>query len=104
MLSVLKQRKFSVRDLYPLASSRTAGSPMSFRGGGLTVVIDVEDFDFSKAQIGLFLAGGSVSEKYAPIAADAGCVVSDNVRKGAALNSVQIAEILITKYPRLLHL
>jgi aspartate-semialdehyde dehydrogenase len=41
-------------------------------------VIDVDDYDFSKAQIGLFSAGGSVSEKYAPIAAAAGCVVIDN--------------------------
>ena len=50
---------------------------MRFKGEELTV-IDVEDFDFSKAQIGLFSAGGSVSEKYAPIAAAAGCVVIDN--------------------------
>ncbi len=35
-------------------------------------------FDFSKAQIGLFSAGASISEKYAPIAAAAGCVVVDN--------------------------
>jgi len=77
MLSILEQRKFPVRNLYPLASSRSAGSTVSFKGEDLTV-IDVEGFDFSKAQIGLFSAGGSVSEKYAPIAAAAGCVVIDN--------------------------
>jgi aspartate-semialdehyde dehydrogenase len=77
MLSILEQRKFPVRNLYPLASSRSAGSTVSFKGEELTV-IDVDDFDFSKAQIGLFSAGGSVSEKYAPIAAAAGCVVIDN--------------------------
>ncbi len=77
MLSILEQRNFPVRNLYPLASSRSAGSTVSFRGEALTV-IDVDDFDFSKAQIGLFSAGGSVSEKYAPIAAAAGCVVIDN--------------------------
>jgi aspartate-semialdehyde dehydrogenase len=77
MLSILEQRKFPVRNLYPLASSRSAGSTVSFKGEELTV-IDVEGFDFSKAQIGLFSAGGSVSEKYAPIAAAAGCVVIDN--------------------------
>ena len=38
----------------------------------------MEGFDFAKTQIGLFSAGGSVSEKYAPIAAAAGCVVIDN--------------------------
>ena len=70
MLSILEQRNFPVRNLYPLASSRSAGSQVSFRGKELTV-LNVDDFDFSKAQIGLFSAGGSVSEKYAPIAAAA---------------------------------
>ncbi|HEY0666297.1 MAG TPA: aspartate-semialdehyde dehydrogenase [Gallionella sp.] len=77
MLSILEQRKFPVRNLYPLASSRSAGSTVKFKGKEITV-LDVEGFDFSKAQIGLFSAGGSVSEKYAPIAAAAGCVVIDN--------------------------
>lgn len=77
MLAILEQRKFPVRNLYLLASSRSAGSTVSFQGDDYTV-IDVDDFDFSKAQIGLFSAGGSVSEKYAPIAAAAGCVVIDN--------------------------
>jgi aspartate-semialdehyde dehydrogenase len=77
MLSILEQRKFPVRNLYPLASSRSAGSKVTFNGKEITV-LDVEQFDFSKAQIGLFSAGGSVSEKYAPIAAAAGCVVIDN--------------------------
>ena len=77
MLSILEERKFPVRNLYPLASSRSAGATVTFCGEDI-VVLDVEDFDFSKAQIGLFSAGGSVSEKYAPIAAAAGCVVIDN--------------------------
>ncbi|MEO7622592.1 MAG: aspartate-semialdehyde dehydrogenase, partial [Gallionella sp.] len=77
MLSILEQRKFPVRNIYPLASSRSAGSTVTFKGEELTV-IEVDDFDFSKAQIGLFSAGGSVSEKYAPLAAAAGCVVIDN--------------------------
>jgi len=77
MLSILEQRKFPVRNLYPLASSRSAGSTIVFSGKEMTV-LNVDDFDFSKAQIGLFSAGGSVSEKYAPVAAAAGCVVIDN--------------------------
>ncbi|MFA6921739.1 MAG: aspartate-semialdehyde dehydrogenase [Gallionella sp.] len=77
MLAILEERKFPVRNLYLLASSRSAGTEIMFRGEELTV-LDVEGFDFSKAQIGLFSAGGSVSEKYAPIAAAAGCVVIDN--------------------------
>jgi aspartate-semialdehyde dehydrogenase len=77
MLSILEQRSFPVRNLYPLASSRSAGSTVRFNGEDIDV-IDVEGFDFSKAQIGLFSAGSSVSEKYAPGAAAAGCVVIDN--------------------------
>ena len=77
MLAILEQRKFPVRNLYPLASSRSAGTTVTFNGEELTV-IDVDQFDFAKAQIGLFSAGGSVSEKYAPLAAAAGCVVIDN--------------------------
>ena len=77
MMSILEKRDFPVNNLYPLASSRSAGSRVNFRGSHL-VVQDLADFDFSKAQIGLFSAGGSVSREYAPKAAAAGCVVVDN--------------------------
>ncbi|NNM81931.1 MAG: aspartate-semialdehyde dehydrogenase [Burkholderiales bacterium] len=77
MLSILEERKFPVGEIYPLASSRSAGSKVKFNGREVTV-LDVADFDFSKAQIGLFSAGGSVSAEYAPKAAAAGCVVIDN--------------------------
>ncbi len=77
MLSILEQRNFPVGKIYPLASSRSAGSRVTFHGEEITV-LDVEGFDFSQTRIGLFSAGGSVSAKYAPIAADAGCVVIDN--------------------------
>jgi len=77
MLSILEERKFPVDTVYALASSRSAGKRIAFNGGSL-VVQDLEKFDFSQAQIGLFSAGASLSEKYAPIAAAAGCVVIDN--------------------------
>ncbi len=77
MISILEQRNFPVGELYPLASSRSAGKSISFRGSQVRVT-DLAEFDFSKARIGLFSAGGSISEKYAPIAAAAGCVVVDN--------------------------
>ncbi|MDP1638346.1 MAG: aspartate-semialdehyde dehydrogenase [Candidatus Nitrotoga sp.] len=77
MLSILEQRNFPVGKLFLLASSRSAGSTMTFRNQEITVQ-DVGDFDFSQVQIGLFSAGSNVSEKYAPIAAAAGCVVIDN--------------------------
>jgi aspartate-semialdehyde dehydrogenase len=77
MISILEQRNFPVRNIYPLASSRSAGSRIEFNGKQV-VVGDLDSFDFSQVQIGLFSAGGSVSEQYAPRAAAAGCVVIDN--------------------------
>jgi len=77
MISVLEERNFPVRNLYPLASSRSAGSKIQFKGKHYTVK-DLAEFDFSQAQIGLFSAGGSVSAEFAPKAGAAGCVVVDN--------------------------
>ncbi len=77
MIEILEQRNFPVRNLYPLASSRSAGKTIQFRGKSVTVT-DLAEFDFSQVQIGLFSAGGSISAEYAPIAAAAGCVVIDN--------------------------
>ena len=77
MLEILDQRKFPVGKVYPLASARSAGKRIPFRGTHL-LVEDLDGFDFSKVRIGLFSAGASISEKYAPIAAAAGCVVVDN--------------------------
>jgi aspartate-semialdehyde dehydrogenase len=77
MLEILEQREFPAGKVYPLASARSAGKRIPFRGTHL-VVEDLDGFDFSKVRIGLFSAGASISEKYAPIAAAAGCVVVDN--------------------------
>jgi aspartate-semialdehyde dehydrogenase len=77
IISILQERKFPVGTLYPLASSRSAGGKIEFNGSYVTVQ-DLAEFDFSKVQIGLFSAGGSVSAEYAPKAAEAGCVVVDN--------------------------
>ena len=77
MLEILAERDFPVDKVFPLASSRSAGEKILFKNRSLTVG-DLADFDFSQVQIGLFSAGSSISEKYAPIAADAGCVVIDN--------------------------
>lgn len=77
MISILEERKFPVDNVYALASERSAGKRIAFNGGTLKVQ-DLAEFDFSKADIGLFSAGASLSEKYAPIAAAAGCVVIDN--------------------------
>ena len=77
MIAILEERSFPVRNLYPLASSRSAGKTIMFNGKTVKVT-DLAEFDFSQAQIGLFSAGGSISAEFAPRAAAAGCVVVDN--------------------------
>src|SRR5690349_14633533 len=77
LISVLEERDFPVSELFPLASNRSVGKRVEFRGRHLPV-IDVATFDFSRARIGLFSAGGEVSREYAPKAAAAGCIVIDN--------------------------
>jgi aspartate-semialdehyde dehydrogenase len=80
MLALLEERNFPVGEVFALASSRSAGQKIEFKDKELTV-LDVTDFDFGQAQIGLFSAGASVSEIYGPIAAAAGCVVIDNTSR-----------------------
>ncbi|MEE4378984.1 MAG: aspartate-semialdehyde dehydrogenase [Candidatus Competibacteraceae bacterium] len=77
MLQILAERNFPVGQVYALASQRSAGTTVTFKDKQLKVE-DLAEFDFSKVQIGLFSAGASVSEHYAPKAAAAGCVVVDN--------------------------
>jgi aspartate-semialdehyde dehydrogenase len=80
MLKILAERNFPVANLYPLASSRSAGRSITYSGKPVTVR-DIAEFDFSSAQIGLFSAGATVSEDYAPRAAEAGCIVIDNTSR-----------------------
>jgi aspartate-semialdehyde dehydrogenase len=77
MLEILAERRFPVGRVYALASERSAGNEVAFGNRSLTVE-NLADFDFSQVQIGLFSAGASISEIYAPKAAAAGCVVIDN--------------------------
>jgi len=77
MLKVLEQRDFPYSEIIPMASSRSAGKKVTFKGEELTVVELTED-SFGGVDLALFSAGGSISEKFAPIAAKAGCVVVDN--------------------------
>jgi aspartate-semialdehyde dehydrogenase len=77
LISILEERNFPVGKLYPLASERSAGNTVMFRGKPV-MVQNLAEFDFSKAQIGLFSAGGSVSAQYAELAGKAGCIVIDN--------------------------
>ena len=77
MIEILAERDFPVRSLHLLASERSEGKRIQFRGKSI-MVKRLDQFDFSQVQIGLFSAGGSLSAEFAPIAAAAGCVVIDN--------------------------
>src|SRR5690606_6432294 len=77
LIEILEQRQFPVAKLYLLASERSEGKRVAFRGRQV-MVERLDRFDFSQVQIGLFSAGGSVSAEFAPKAAAAGCVVIDN--------------------------
>jgi aspartate-semialdehyde dehydrogenase len=77
MLSILEQRAFPVGEVHAVASARSVGRTVRFQGRDLPVQ-DLESFDFSKVQIGLFSAGASVSKVHAVRAGKAGCIVIDN--------------------------
>jgi aspartate-semialdehyde dehydrogenase len=77
MLSILAERNFPIRSVYAVASSRSAGTPVEFKGEYLRVQ-DLEAFDFKGVDIALFSPGAGVSKIYAPKAAAAGCIVIDN--------------------------
>ena len=77
ILNILDERDFPIDNLYLLASSRSKGQKINFKDQEL-IVEDLSEFDFTKAQIGLFSPGGSVSAEFAPKAAATGCIVIDN--------------------------
>ena len=77
MLAILHQRKFPAGEVYAVASARSRGSRVQF-GDRMLVVQELDTFDFSNVQIGLFSPGAAVSKIHAPRAAAAGCVVIDN--------------------------
>jgi len=77
LLVILKQRKFPVSELVPLASERSAGGKVEFGNKQITVH-NLVDYDFAGVDIAFFSAGGKVSREHAPRAAAAGAVVIDN--------------------------
>jgi aspartate-semialdehyde dehydrogenase len=77
MIQVLAERDFPVSELHPLASNRSLGKSVEFKGRHYAVA-ELASFDFSRADIGLFSAGSEVSAEFAPKAGAAGCIVIDN--------------------------
>ncbi|MDK2954578.1 MAG: aspartate-semialdehyde dehydrogenase [Desulfovibrionales bacterium] len=79
MLSILEERDFPASEVAALASSRSVGSKLPYKDGELTVQELTEDsFKKMGLELALFSAGGGTSKKFAPVAAEAGCVVVDN--------------------------
>ncbi len=77
MLKVLEERKFPVSEIRPLASSRSQGKKVNFRGREWAVEV-LDQNSFRGVDIALFSAGASISREFAPLAAQSGCVVIDN--------------------------
>ncbi len=77
MILTLEQRNFPVKKLRPLASDRSIGKTVKFKGESISVEVLDKD-SFKGIDIALFSAGGSISAKFAPIAAESGAIVIDN--------------------------
>lgn len=77
MITSLEERSFPVKSIKFLASHRSAGRKLRFKGDTVVVEEMTED-SFKGVDIALFSAGGSTSKQFAPIAAESGCVVVDN--------------------------
>ena len=77
MIKTLEKRNFPVGKLTLLASARSVGKKLKFKGQDITITELTKD-SFKGIDIALFSAGGSISKEFAPIAAKAGCVVVDN--------------------------
>ncbi len=77
MLQVLEEREFPIKSIKLLASERSRGRTLTFRGETLPVEV-LDENSFKGVEIALFSAGGSTSKKFAPCAAADGCVVVDN--------------------------
>src|SRR4051794_13710931 len=78
ILKTLVERRFPVTEVAALASARSVGQEISFGDKQVLKVRNLDTFDFTGWDIGLFSPGASVSAVHAPRAAAAGCIVIDN--------------------------
>ena len=77
MLNILSDKNYDAKNIFPVASERSAGSKVEYGNTELTVEA-IEKFDISKVQIALFSAGSEVSKEWAPKFGEKNCVVIDN--------------------------
>lgn len=77
MLACLEERDFPVKNIKLLATARSVGRKLRFKGEEISVE-ELREASFKDVEIGIFSAGGATSQKFAPLAAREGCVVVDN--------------------------
>ena len=77
ILEVLERKELSIDNLYLIASSKSAGSKIKFRGQEHEI-LDLDNFDFSKAKITFFAAGGNISEKFAEKASKNSMIIDNS--------------------------
>lgn len=77
MLKTLEMRDFPADKIIPLASSRSVGKTVTYKGQEIKVQ-ELKEDSFEGVHIALFSAGGGTSEKFAPFAVKSGCTVVDN--------------------------
>ncbi len=77
MVATLEKNKFPVKNLTLLASARSVGKTLTYKGEDIPIA-ELKEDSFKGIDIGLFSPGGAVSQKFAPLAAASGCVVIDN--------------------------
>jgi aspartate-semialdehyde dehydrogenase len=77
MIQVLEERNFPVSEITLLASARSVGKELTYRGTKVAVA-ELREDSFKGLDFALFSAGGSISKKFAPLSAQAGCVAIDN--------------------------
>jgi aspartate-semialdehyde dehydrogenase len=77
MIEILEERKFPVKQLFPMASNRSAGTRISFNNKYVKV-LDLAEQDFKNIDFALFSAGGEISKQYVPVATAGGAIVIDN--------------------------
>jgi len=77
IIEVIENKNISINNLYCVASKKSAGKKLNFKGKEI-IVDDLENFDFSKCDISFFSAGRKISEKFAPIAAKHSIVIDNS--------------------------
>ncbi|MGF1634715.1 MAG: aspartate-semialdehyde dehydrogenase [Phycisphaerae bacterium] len=106
MLKVLAERDYPVSELVPLASARSAGKQITWKGGEHTVR-ELTPESFKGVDVALFSAGGGISREYAVHATKAGCVVVDNssafrMKPGVPLVVPEVNPDAMTRHPGLI--